>query len=57
MVQLTIALAPKSTVTADFDGHRSTLDLPTDVWTPLQLIDAEPAAYLRLEPADDQHNP
>jgi hypothetical protein len=51
MAELTIALPPESTVTIDFDGHRSTLDLPIGTWTPLQFIDAEPAAYMRIEPA------
>jgi len=57
MTELTISPPPKATVTIDFDGHRSTLDLPIDVWTPLTLIDAQPAAYLRLEPVQAADNP
>ena len=54
MTELTVHAPPQSTLTVDFDGHRATLDLPVGVWTPLSLIDAEPVAYLRLEPVSDE---
>jgi hypothetical protein len=57
MAELTLTTAPSTTLTVEFDGHRSTIELPIGSWVPLHLIDAEPAAYLRLEPAADAHNP
>lgn len=52
--ELTVSPPPSPTLTVDYDGHRSTQPLPVGAWAPLTLIDAEPVAWLRIEPRGDE---